>query len=339
MSHVRCLVICFFYGLCFSGPLTGDTLWLRDGDTLHGQINGIEKGKIKLKTSWAGEIEVDLRYVKLMETQQMMWVRMKGQDTFRLVRFTQKDNKTWLEDETGNAIELGNQQGLATLVPEKPANEEQWLYSGDIGLYLTLKRGDKIEDEFKGSGTFNIRDRVNRNIITWEGEYSRNRDITTDKELKINYDYNRFWNEHYYILGNGLWQYDESESPYSRISTGTGVGYQFWDTPDSSLKSDVGLSYLWENYKTEENNRTWAMRWGLNGSYSFTGNLSGHIDSVVYYRFGHKRSLWDMSATLRYQLTDNLWFNTLYELDYDSVPAEGSKKSNSSLKFGLGYGW
>ena len=318
-------------------PVSADTLWLTNNDIIRGEVKEMTDGKLHFTTPWGGTVQVDLRYVRALETEQLLWVRMKGQNTFRLMKFDQKGGKTWMLDNQGNETELDDKQKLARLLNDDPG-EEQWLLSGHFNVGFDTERGD--EDEFRTSGQVNIQDRVNRNIINWKTYYSREDGHTNDREFKISYDYNRFMDEHWYLLGNSLWQYDNSESPRETVAGGGGMGYQFWDRPDGALKMDIALNSLWENYPNDSNEQHMALRWGVNYSQKIWDNLSFHHDWVLFRRLGGKKQwLLDTTTGLRLSITDNLWFNLQLDFDYDNKPAEDSYRSDHSFSFGLGYGW
>lgn len=318
-------------------PVSADTLWLTNNDIIRGQVKGMTDGKLHVATLWGGMVDVDLRYISALETEQLLWVRMKGQNTFRLIRFDQEGGKTWMLDNQGNATELDDKQKLAHLLNHDPG-EEQWLFSGYFNIGFDTERGD--EDKFRTNGQINVQDRVNRNIINWRAFYSREDGQTRDREFKISYDYNRFVDAHWYLLGNSLWQYDNSESPKETIGGGGGVGYQFWDRPDGALKMDIALNDMRENYPDGSNEQYLAWRWGGNYSRKLWNNLGFHQDWVLLRRLGGKKQwLLDSTTGLRLSITDDLWFNLQLDFDYDNKPAANSCRSDHSFSFGLGYAW
>ncbi|WP_165767102.1 DUF481 domain-containing protein [Parendozoicomonas haliclonae] len=331
MSFVTCLVI--------SLPGLADTLLLNNGNVLSGKILELKDGKVRFDTEWAGEINIDIRFVESVETESLLWVRMKGQDNFRLVRLYREGEHTWLADESGNSTRLDSQENLASLQAVEP-DDDRWVHSGSVNLGLALNDGEHKEREVNTSGSVNVRDRVHRNIFAWKGKYAKEDDVLDDKRLRLNYDYNRFLDRHWYTLANGMWLYDLDESPYRRYSLGGGLGYEFWDRSTGSLKTDTGLNYLWEDYKTGGNVKHWALRWSVSGMQHLSGDLYSTLGSVVFYRLGDAdQLLWDLDLGLKYRISSRLWFNLLYSLDYDSKPSSDGVRTATSLTFGLGYGW
>ena len=325
--------------LLVCSAVVADTLSLDNGNLLSGRIRELKDDKVYLDTDWASLVKVELRYVVSMETDELLWVRLKGQDNFRLVRLYQKGKDTWLQDEYGNSSRLDSQQRLAALKADQP-DENHWVWSGKANLNMAHKRGEKQESELNTFGSVYIRDRVNRNTLSWKTDFSREDGSINGKETKLVYDYNRFLDRSWYVSGSSLWWYDLGESPYKRYSVGTGIGYQFWDRGTGSLKSDIGFGYLWEDYRGTENRKRWVPRWGLNSTQQIAGNLYGIADSILYYRLGDDdQLLWDLDLGLKYQLSSRLWFNMQYSLDLDSAPPDNCVRSKTSLTFGIGFTW
>ena len=318
-------------------PAYGDTIWLTNGDLLKGTIRKLEESKVHFDTDWAGLIKVELDHVQSLETEKMLWVRIRGHDTFRLVKLYTDKNKTWLRDIEGNSIPLHDQSSLMALRPDRPG-DDLWLVSGAFNGNVAIKRSDTDKNEFRTFGTVNVRDRVNRNTLKWDSKYSKDDGRLDDKELKITYDYNRFLNHSWYVLGSGQWSYDIDESPFKRWSIGSGIGYQFWDRATGDLKSDIGMSRLWEQFRTRSTRERWAIRWGMNGSQQIAGSLFATADSLAFYRLGEgTQLLWDLDLGLKYELSSSFWLNLRYSLDYDSQPEDNSTPTKTSLTFGLGY--
>ena len=331
-----CRLFLLLLAMLFMLPSRGDEIWLINGDLLRGTIMELKEGQVDFDTVWAGRIKVDLSHIQSLETEDMLWVRIRGQDEFRLVRLYSLGEQTWLRDQQGNSIPLNSQNSLVALRPDHPG-QNQWLVSGTINGNVSLKRGDSNKNQVKTFGTVNVRDRVNRNILKWDSKYTKDNNELDDKELKLTYDYNRFLDHSWYVLGSGLWSYDIDGSPYMRSSVGAGIGYEFWDRGTGSLKSDIALSRLWEYYRTQDTRRRWAIRWGVNGSQQITGGLSATADSAVFYRLGEGRqSLWDLDLGLKYHVSSSFWLNLRYSLDYNSQPKDDSAACKKSVSFGLG---
>ena len=136
--------------------LLADVLYLENGNLLSGRILELKDSKVHFETHWAGLIKVDVRYVQSMETEALLWVRMRGQDNFRLVKLYRQQDETWLEDEAGNRSKLGSQERLASLKADQP-EQDRWIVSGNANVNLGIKRSEKRETDFITFGSVNIR--------------------------------------------------------------------------------------------------------------------------------------------------------------------------------------
>ena len=334
---MRRLLACFF--VIFIIEAKGeDTAWLSNSDVIRGKIQSLKDNKLKMKTEWGGRVAIDLRYVRALETQQLLWVRLKGENAFRLLKFQQHNNRTWLTDDEGNEYAMESSIELGSVQKNNP-DKQKMLYSGDFSIHSQTERGD--EQELYLGGSFNLRDLVNRHTIKWQSRQSRDDGTMDERENYIHYDYNRFWSHHWYTLGNSQWEYDNEKKPEEFISLGAGLGYQFWDTPNGLLEMDISLSHLWENYHTgQKDNHRFAATWTASYNKRLWKNVFLTHTSDLSRRFrGQNEWLYDFDLSIKLQLTDNMWFNVLHEFEYNSRPLADAYRSDYALSFGLGYSW
>ena len=330
-----------FFGILitlFSHLAFADTAWLTNSDVLKGQITSLKDGILQIKTNWGGDIKVKLKYVRALETEQLLWVRMKGQNAFKLLKFQHTDNQTFAVDNEGNEYAIDSSVELATL-QEKQPDENKWVHSGTVSLLFNADSDD--EDEFDISGTLKFRDLVNHHNIKWKLRKTWNSGEIDEDEHYIHYDYNRFINGQWYTTANSQYNYDVDESPQMDYRLGAGLGYQLWDTPVSQLKSDLSVEHVWEDYKNGDDN---IDRFAMTSTTSYTRTLWKNIHSdnllAISRRFGGDNEyLYNLTSGLKFDLTANLWFNTQLSYQYDTVVLASDSNTDYELSFGLGYSW
>ena len=317
-----------------------DTLFLNNGNVITGRLRELTDGTLLFHTPWAGTLHVDLKTVQSMETQQMVWLRMKGQGDFRLVSLRSRNHQTWLLDQEGQCILLRDKRKLAFLQAQDP-RRNRWFWNGDLAVSLSLDQTSDQQEGIQTFGSTTIRNRDNRHTVRWDLEHVREEGETETQEQHVNYDYNHFVSSKMYLLGNGQWFYDRDESLRQRAVLGGGVGYQFWNSSDSSLKTDLGLSHLWEGYRSGNRQRQWALRWNLGYARTLFAGIEGELDLSTFYRpQSSAHLLWDLDTGLKYRVTERFSFNLRYRLERESssgrVTREPSKKQ---LALGVGFGW
>ncbi|GEM_PF-2216064 len=317
-----------------------DTLFLKNGDVLTGTIRQLTDKSLEFRTPWAGVVKIKLAAVESMESEELLWLRLKGQDNFRLVSLRSRDRKTWLYDQTGQCVPLKKKSQLAFLQAES-LDKDFWFWNGELTVSLSLDQGRTRRGGLQTFGHTTVRDSSNRHILRWDMEHVVEKSRTKTREQHVNYDYNHFISQKMYLLGTGQWFYDTDENFRWRASAGAGAGYQLWNTPDSDLKTDVGISHLWEAYRRRDNQKQWALRWGLGYVRSLSDGLVAKFNSSTFYRpKSAAHLLWEMQAGLKYKISSSFSFDLRYQLEQESTGGSGPREPvQKQLTLGVGYSW
>ncbi len=318
---------------------SADKVWLSNSDTVKGKIESLKDGKLEIRTDWGGVVSVDLIYVQALETEKMLWVRLKGQSSFKLLKFQNSENKTWLMDDKGNKSSIKDSGEIGTLMTQYPEDHERLISSGSAQLNMQLERNDKQELFF--IGTYNLRDIVNSNTLKWKLNITRYSGVIDERDNYVHYDYNRFLTTRWYLVGNSAWNYDSDDDPMESVSLGAGLGYQFWDDADGKLKSNFGLTHLWENYVNESSNKKrWAFTLSTDYEQKLWQNIFLKHNSLLSKRLsGLMEMIYDADTAIKVMLTDKLWVNLLHEFNYNNRPTSKSYRLDNSLTLGIGYDW
>ncbi|MEZ5364853.1 MAG: hypothetical protein R2748_21580 [Bryobacterales bacterium] len=84
----------------FASAAMGDVVTVSNGDALHGTVSKIEKGKLYLKTNYAGTIAIDWAKVQDIDTEGRYEVEVEAGKRFRASCSATRDawtcaTKTW----------------------------------------------------------------------------------------------------------------------------------------------------------------------------------------------------------------------------------------------------
>jgi hypothetical protein len=150
--------------------------------------------------------------------------------------------------------------------------------------------------------------------------------------------YDRFWTEKWYGYATMKAEHDRIALLNYRLTPGVGVGYQWIEQPDFHFNTEVGVTYVYEDFTTGEQDDFVALR------------LAYHVDKKLNETVGLFHNLeWlpafddpgnyvlTTDAGIRADMTKTLFTEFKIEYKRDSQPAEGSLKND--LKYILGVGW
>lgn len=318
-------------------PVWADTVQLHNGSVVHGTIQSITEGKLQIDTGY-GNMMVPVRDVQSLDSDHSVWIRVKGEPMFSHGKLSSRRKGLQLTNAEGNVFNIEQTANVAELTTINP-DKDLWRYSGYASVYFSLDRGNDERNSLSGDGRITARDRLNRHSLDFKSEREKVDDKTTKDRWLAKYNYNRFLNSSWYVLGNAGWEKNRMQSLDSRTSVGAGIGHQFWDEPDLSLKAELGISQLWEKYESgaEEDNQ--AIHWALNYDQMVWNGITLFHDQDVFYRLSSSSWLLQTGTGVRYKLTDLVHLSLRYGFDYDNDPQPGRKKEDSSLMFGLGASW
>ncbi|MGI9273492.1 MAG: DUF481 domain-containing protein [Endozoicomonas sp.] len=318
--------------------LMADSVLLHNGNEISGKIVSIKDDKLQLDTGY-GKLDIPLRDIVVMESDQPLWIRVKGEEAFGRWKLDHaEDQQQLVNEDTGESIKA-DPSHLARLSDKQPDGDE-WRWSGNANVYMNIERGNDKKDNFNADGRIGVRDRLNRHIFDWKSGQERTDDKTTKDNWLLKYGYNRFLSSSWYLVGKGSWEKDKIKSLDSRATVGAGLGHQFWEEPECNLRAELGLSQIWEEYsQPDEKRENLAGHWALHYDQLFWSDVTFYHDQDIYRRFKTNSWLFQTATGFRFKLTDLLQMSLRFEFDYDDDPQPGKKKDDSALLLGLGASW
>ncbi|WP_252178501.1 DUF481 domain-containing protein [Endozoicomonas sp. 4G] len=314
---------------------------MENGDVISGKIKSLEAGKLVLSTRYAGDITVNWRHVRSLETDQPMWVGLIGEKESQQRRLKSNGDQLVVVDPDGYERSFSAAWPVAEILLEQPVLASAWDITGKLNFGLDSDQGVDNETIFTLDGDLNINDEWNKNSFKWDIEIEKEKDSESiTKEWELGYAYSRYFTEHWFVQGSLDQEYDSTEDLKSRLTLGGSAGYRFRETINETWITTAGLTHLWENYRLEDNQKNLAVTTGLLYRKKLIDNLEYYFNSKLFYRLSSGREwLFDGEHGLKVGLSENLYLNLMHYLDYDSIPVEGADKTSSQIKFGIGYSW
>ena len=316
-------------------------MWLENDDVISGEVVGLDAGKLKFKTTYAGEIAIVWRHVRTLKTDAPLWVNLIGEDKARLRKLHRDGDDFIIVDPDGYERKFRSTWPVSSITQTEPVLEDSWEFGGDVSLNLESKNGNDIETRYRMDGQVTLNDQWNKNRLKWIVDVERqDKGIWKEATWEIGYDYSRYFTEHWFTNVSAKNSYHSRENLQGRLNIGGFIGYRFRETTSEALLVSMGLSHIVENYEDEGKKSNMAIGWKLFHRRYLFENLEFFIDSTLFYQIGgNQQWILDSEQGLRYRMTENLSFNVTQDLDYNSLPGEDEKKLDSQFKFGIGYNW
>ena len=324
---------------------SADTVWLKDGSVLTGTVMGLDERVLSLQTAYAGLIRVGWGHVRSLSTDRPVWLRLRNTRRERKMTLLSDGSDLWVM--SGNdELEPVERRYIAWLGDAPVMEPDSWDFTGHAQLYIDFDRGTDTSDEFNTVGNIELNRKPYRNTISWSSKRRvKNDDVLDDKWL-VKYDYNYLLSDTWYTIGNTSVEHNSDNDLRRRWAFGGGVGVQFIQEPEHSLRLELGVSQLWEDFEysetdsREKRSSSQALHWALKSWKRILDDYVFSHNHDFYKRFGGNRG-WLVQTTtgLKWNFTRHFSFNITFDYDYDTAPSNGNSNYEKSLNVGVGYEW
>jgi hypothetical protein len=247
-----------------------DRVEISGGAILVGRIEETTAEVVRLKTSYAGTLEID--------RSQVVKVTTSSQEAEKLTSLIAKSTPK------GSL----STDGVAPNVPE-PA--KGWLYK--IGFNLTGNNGNTDKLDVALSGDINLDREVDRVDLYGRYAYGTNRDVRSANEIILGGRYTNFFFDGIGIFFRNELEHDDFEGILYRSTTASGLSWKISEEKDLKLEARSGLSYRYEDYEDDGHQDFPGMDLGFdidwrfakwarfNGSYTILPSVSNVEDYIL----------------------------------------------------------
>jgi len=331
------------YGFIFSlavllsyGSLSADTLYLKNGDRITGTLNSIARGELVFDTEYAGSLRIEMSAVLGLDTEKPYDVNLES-ETLLSGKLAFVDNTLSVVSDTGSTtIEASAVTRLSENLLVRTAFEPEWSSRVDVNASLSTGNTDSLVFGIAASST--LKKEFSEHLVSLKWDREENNSVTIKDQRDLDYGYKRFLSEQWYLSGNAEYFSDPLKDVDGRITVGAGAGYQFWDNSLGALSADLGASAVYEDLGAETQTNP-AVRWAL----SYKRFLSGkrmeafHNHQILKILGSGRGAVLSAETGLRYALNAHLDASVQIDLDHETDPAPGQKKSDLTYKIGVGY--
>ena len=318
--------------LWLATPAWPDEVHLMNGDRLTGTIVSMDAGVLTLQTDYGGEVKIDWGKVQRLSSDSPLKLLVPGEyrDPIRTFFYGTQA----LE----GVRELGP-DGPISLADIKAINLDPVRLTGTVTIGGNSMSGNSSTKAFNGATRLTLN--AHRQRLLFEGKYNYGQagDQVTARNSLVSLKHNYFVSKKVFIESFGMLEKDTLQNLQLRSTIGSGLGYQFIDTPWTMLSLSAGLAYVSEHYTNSPSNRTPSGRWSLRWEHSLLPDrvrLFHRHEGFYDINEGNALRL-NADQGVRITVYKNLFFNVEYDLRLNTQPAPGRKKTDEAIIFGVGY--
>ena len=223
-----------------------DTVALRNGDVVTGEIKRLSRGKLEYSTDDMGTVYIKWERVRLITSNQILEVEVgSGRKYFGTLELG-ADSGLVVVDALTREDTL-NIASVVLITPIKATFVERLKAYIDLGFTLT-KADDQVE--FTTSGEVRYRGRKWGDRIAFSS-YFRNQTGGSTSRNSVQYDFGRFFARRWTAVGFTQWQQNEEISLDLRTTLGAGVDRNLVHTNHLDFALTGGLLGARETYQND----------------------------------------------------------------------------------------
>src|SRR5690554_1236705 len=180
----------------FSLTVQADTVWLKNGDRLTGQIVLLDSGKLLLKTDYAGTITLKIHKVATLESEQALLVKRDkfSSESSLALRPAQEGYVRLVNGGPEQAIALAD---IAQLMKPRPVIEDlRW--KGTISFSADYKRKDSSSDDYGLDMSTELRHGLWRHALDTDYDYETKNKSKKTERFEATYALDRFITERWF---------------------------------------------------------------------------------------------------------------------------------------------
>ncbi len=309
-----------------------DRVVMKNGDVITGNVSLIDGDDVYIEPSYADEFAVDLSEVASIELDEAFEVELEDR--------TMLDAATLSLNAAGEQVlEVDGEQRpvVLTEIAEAREPEEYFDWSALVDFNATFNEGntDSRNTVLYGQGDIKIGDHRQYLDITFRDEEQNG--VQTKDQTLLNYSYNWFFNDPWFVGASASWERDPIRELDHRYTAGVLVGRDLIDTATTFLTFSFGPGYSSEEIGGVSDEGAVAL-WNLRYEQDFTGWMTFfHNDNLTQHFYGADNLVIKTNTGFRFDLVGDLYANVSLRYDYETEPAAGASKDDSTLQLGLGY--
>ena len=319
------------------GSVLADTVALKNGDRLTGEVDSISGGRLLLDTDYAGRLPIRLDAIESVTSPAEFHVRLRG-GGYVEGKLAAKGSAQYLlaTDGESQALDLA---GIASAGRRGDALGDLasgWSTQADLSASVSSGNSDTEAVNLLVQSTLALDGTIHDWMLLIGREEAEG--VRVREQLDFDYGYKRFFADKWFALGNAEYYRDELKDIDLRITLGGGIGYQVLQGSFGALSVGTGVSAVFDEIGAKaKKNPAW--RWELDYNRFFWSKQFEffHRHSLLVIPDGGRGEVIEASTGLRLAVSERL--DTHFRVDHriDTKPPEGAEKTDVTYSLGLGF--
>ena len=317
---------------------SADRIELQNGSVIIGAFIDADKGKVTIKTDFAGALEIDQRLITSMNVQAPVTLQMEDGSLLETQGLRVADQTLTLDQRPEASYALNQ---LLRINPEPWELGAGYRHTGMASTAFSVQRGNtdlneidyRVESRWRG-----LKDRFTARL---EGESREARGARNAENWTLSGKYDRFQVGDYYWGVAASAKENRFADLELRATIGPYLGRSLFEKSPFVLEVETGLSYVTEDFGRAEDRHYVGLTWNLRSESDYFGNDSRlFIDHKGVKNLAEGKNLiLNTTVGLGFPLIGRLQGATEVVLNYNSGAVAGTQELDQTYRFRLGYTW
>lgn len=335
-------LVAFIVSLLLSihAAVMADTIKLKNGDALSGELLQIHSGQAILQTQYAGEVNIRTEEIAALKTSKPVYLELATGKPIIGHLGSSPDNKVRVVTKDG--VKLFYPHDIFLLRALMPDEQDLAKFKKPMVWDHRLEVGGQVRTGNSSAQDANLiygSQMVSENLLLTNalaaGVGWASGDRVTQQvlgESRLDWSHTRRFYSFYSFNG----QHDLLKNLYLRAREEAGVGYKFIFTKNTLFQGDIGAGLLEDVLRYSANDIDPIGHAGILFTQKFNSGLEIGFKSVLLPDFSDfKHVLSESEAWFLTPLTERLFFKLSGLNRFDSKPPLGAKKNDLTLRTGI----
>lgn len=313
-----------------------DTLYLRNGDRIIGEIKSLDLGFMSFKTDDIGTLSVKWQRIAHLVSPQYFEVEISsGRKYYCSIGKTDKVGEiVLLRGEDSTIYDVKDVVYIVEL-------ERKFIdrLKGTFQIGANYANSTKI-GAVNGGANLELRNEKSFHKLSYNVTYSQDNYVQNQRQ-EGNYSYNRYLHNSWFATFGETYQQNSEQGLVGRLSTEIGLGRSFLHTNTQFLNLTVGASASreWSNENTAQTTSEGIIDFYYNRFRIIGNTLDLRAGTTVYPSITvNRRYRIDISINLNWEIFDDFILAWNYYYNYDSKPlSESAVKEDWGFTTSIGY--
>lgn len=314
---------------------------MKNGDVITADIKRIWDKDVTIKPAYADEFTIDLGAVDHFKSDREFEIELAdGRDV--KARLVGGGAGTQMLKVDGETTEVSVMQLIEL---DEPEDDFDW--GSNVDLNSVVNTGNTANVSAKLQLRTNLKTGDHRHIGSFSAAREEQNSVTVKDQDRVDYSYNWSFRDPWFAALNVAGERDPVRDLNYRATFGGGIGYNFWDDASRFFQIQAAVGYLTEEFDTrdpntgdvigKESNDGTIAGWLLRFRYRLIKDLTiFHDHTAITNVSGRSNNIFQSQTGVRYEITDSLYANFEFDVDYESDPSTGNKSTDTTTVLGLG---